>query len=43
VGFIVFISELSKPGQFFGWSNYINTEDNYGCLIEFVSQITKLS
>ena len=24
-------------------SNYINTEDNYGRLIEFLSQISKLS
>jgi len=25
------------------WSNYINPEDNYGRLIEFLSHISKLS
>jgi len=38
VGFIVFFS-----GVFFGWSDYINPENNYGCLIDFRNQISKLS
>jgi len=42
VGFIVFLSGffIKKTGVFFGWSNYISTEDNYGRLIEFMSQIS---
>ena len=36
--------ELSKKRVIFlVGSNYINTEDNYGCLIEFLSKISKLS
>ena len=43
VGFIVFFRwALKKTGVFFGWFNYINTEDSYGRLIDFLSQISKL-
>jgi len=43
-GFIVFLNGLFKEtGVFLVGSNYINTEDNYGRLIEFLSQISKLS
>jgi len=41
VGFIVFLNE--NLVFFLVGSNYINTEDNYGRLIEFLSQISKLS
>jgi len=44
VGFIVFLSGFYKKlVVFLVESNYINTEDNYGRLIEFLSQISKLS
>jgi len=44
VDFIVCLRKLSKKsGDFLIGSNYIHTEDNYGCLIEFLSQISKLS
>jgi len=33
---------LKKTGVFLVGSNYINPEDNYGCLIDFLSQISKL-
>jgi len=33
---------LKKTGVFLVWSNYINPEDNYGCLIDFLSQISNL-
>jgi len=43
-GFIVFLSGLSKKtGVCLVRSNYINPEDNYGRLIDFVRQISKLS
>jgi len=38
VGFIVFFS-----GVFLVGSDYINPENNFGCLIDFLSQISKLS
>jgi len=35
VGFIVFFKwAFIKNSCFFGWSNYMNTEDNYGRLVE---------
>jgi len=34
---------LKKTGVFLVGSNYINTEDNYGHLTEFLRQISKLS
>jgi len=37
-GFIVFFRVF-----FFVACNYINPENNYGCLIDFLSQISKLS
>jgi len=44
VGFVVFLSEFFKKiGVFVVGSNYINTDDNYGCLLEFLSQTSKLS
>jgi len=44
VGFLFFLSRLlKKTGVFLVGSNHFNTEDNYGRLIEFLSQISKLS
>ena len=44
VGFIIFITWLLKKGViYFGWGQCINTEGKYGCLIDFLSQISKLS
>jgi len=45
VGFIVFLSGLFKKFLvcFLVGFNYINTEDNYGHLIKFLSQISELS
>jgi len=43
LGFSVFSWAFLKKLVFFIGSNYINTEDNYGRLIEFLSQISKLS
>jgi len=40
--FFVFSSGLFKTGDFLVGSNYINTEDNYERLIDFLSQISKL-
>jgi len=41
VGLIVLFKwALKKRVMFLVGSNYINTEDNYGCLIEFLSQIS---
>jgi len=43
LGFIVFKAAFwKKTGIFLVGSNYINPEDNYGCLIDFLSQISKL-
>jgi len=45
VFFLFFLSEFFKKNlvvSLVGF-NYINTEDNYGRLIEFLSQISKLS
>jgi len=44
VGFIVSLSgRLNKTGVFLVGSNYIDIDNNYGRLIEFLSQISKLS
>jgi len=45
LGFIVFFKWASqkKLVVFLVGSNYINTEDNYGRLTEFLSQISKRS
>ena len=45
VGFIVVIQvDFSKKlVLFLVGANYLNTEDNYGRLIEFLSQISELS
>jgi len=43
VDFIAFFSGRFKKNVFFIGSSYINTEDNYGRLIEFLSKISKLS
>jgi len=32
-----------KKRVFFGWYNYMNSEDNYGRLVDFLRQISKLS
>jgi len=40
--FFVFSSGLFKTGDFLVGSDYINTEDNYERLIDFLSQISKL-
>ena len=43
-GFIVFLSGFFEiKSIFLVGSNYINHGDNYGCLIDFLSQISKLS
>jgi len=40
---LFFKCAFEKTGVFFVvWSNYINTENSYGCLIDFLSQISKL-
>jgi len=44
VGFLVGFSVCGlckKPGVF--WPNCINPEDNYGRLLDFVNQMSKLS
>jgi len=43
VGFIVCFEWAFKKRMFFGWSNYMNSDDNYGRLVDFLSQISKLS
>jgi len=45
VGFVVVfqVGFFKKLVFFLVGSNYINTEDNYGHLTEFLSQISKLS
>ena len=45
VGFIAFSKWAfkTKTSDFFGWFQLYNTEDNYGRLIDFLSQISKLS
>ena len=43
VGFIVYFKWAFKKWVFFGWSNYMNSEDDYGRLADFLSQISKLS
>jgi len=43
VGFIVFLKcVLKKTSVFLVGSNYINTEDSYGRLIDFLNQYSKL-
>ena len=34
---------LNKMSDFFGWVKLHNTENSYGRLIDFLSQISKLS
>jgi len=43
VGFIDFLVGFFKTGDFLVGSNYINIEDNYERLIDFLNQISKLS
>jgi len=43
LGFSVFLVGFSKQLIFLVGSNYINTKDNYKRLIDFLSQISKLS
>jgi len=43
VGFIAFFKWALNRCVFLVGSNHINTEDNYGHLVDFLSQISKLS
>jgi len=44
VGFCAFLGGLlNKMSDSFGWVKLHNTENNYGRLIDFLSQISKLS
>jgi len=43
VGFLVLGLFEKKTSVFMIGSNYINPEDIYGCLIDFLTQIKKLS
>jgi len=40
VSFIVCFKWALKKRVFFGWSNYMNSEDNYRRLVDFLSQIS---
>jgi len=43
VGFIVCFKWALKKRVFFCWSNHMNSEDNFERLVDFLSQISKLS
>jgi len=40
--FFFFRGPFEKTGVFLVMSNYMNPEDNYGRLVDFLSQISKL-
>ena len=44
MGFTAFLKwALKITSDFFGWVKLHNTEDDYGVLVDFLSQISKLS